>query len=266
MPDWSPDGSRLVFASNRAGNYDIYVTPASGAGPPQSSEASQGGQVQADGSTKLVRLTDHPGADMHPAWSPDGTQIVFESKRDEGDWDVWVMNADGGDLRNLTGDESANDGNPTWSPDGKRIAFSSDRRGSYDIYVVDADGSGDPERLTNIRGDDFHPDWSLDGALIAFRSNSATTGKHQIFIVSSDGRSAQPLFSSQANDDMPAWSQDGLWVAFASDRADPGVGTQGGKYDIYVYDLASGAVIRVTQGDLDARYPAWRPQKPRTTS
>jgi Tol biopolymer transport system component len=265
MPDWSPDGGQLVFASNLDGDYDIYVTPPPGTGAPGSAGASQDAQVQAAGSGEPIRLTDHPGADMHPSWSPDGTQIVYEAKGDEGDWDVWVMNADGSASRNLTANEPSHDGNPAWSPDGQRIAFSSNRGGDFDIYVINADGSGDPVRLTRAGGNDFHPAWSPDGTQIAYRSDSETTGKHQIFIVSSEGLLARLLIPSPANDDMPAWSPDGLRVAFASDRASPGAGTQGGKYEIYVFDLATGAIRQVTQGDLDARYPAWRPQKPSVT-
>jgi TolB protein len=141
MPDWSPDGAQLVFASSREGDYDIYVTPPPEAGAPGLTGASQDGQVTAADIGEPIRLTDHPGAEMHPDWSPDGTQIVFEAKRDERNWDIWVMNADGSAPRNLTANEPSDDGNPAWSPDGERIAFSSNRGGDFDIYVMNADGS-----------------------------------------------------------------------------------------------------------------------------
>jgi Tol biopolymer transport system component len=265
MPDWSPDGGQLVFASSREGDYDIYITPPPEARTPGLAGASQEGQVTAADMGEPIKLTDHPGADMHPAWSPDGTQIAFESKRDASDWDIWVMNADGGAPRNLTANEPADDGNPAWSPDGQRIAFSSNRGGDYDIYVMNADGTGEPARLTEDGVNDFHPAWSPDGTLIAFRSDSETTGKHQIFVMSNEGLLAQPLFSSPANDDMPAWSPDGLQLAFASDRASPGNGTQGDTYDVYVYELRTGELRQLTQGNLDSRYPAWRPRQLSTT-
>jgi Tol biopolymer transport system component len=242
MPDWSPDGKRIVLASNLGGSYDIYI-------------------VNADGSGEPIQLTDHPGADMHPAWSPDGTKIAFEAKRDEGDWDVWVIEVDGSNQRNLTANSPANDGNPSWSPDGTQIVFSTNRSDDFNIYVMNADGSGEPLQLTTLQGDEFHPDWSPDGGSIAFRALSPSTGKHQVYVMGRDGSSPQPLFSSQANDDLPDWSEDGGRIAFASDRANPGNRNLPGKFDIYVYDLATGEILQVTQGDKDVRYPDWKPHK-----
>lgn len=261
MPAWSPDGNWLAFASNRTGQYDIYVIPAPAR--PGSPRPARG--ADADRGAEALRLTDHPGPDMHPEWSPDGTQIAFEARRDEGDWDIWVMKADGSDARNLTPDQNADDGNPAWSPDGKRIAFSSNRGGNFDIYVMPAPGAeagdaGEPARLTRGRNDDFYPAWSPDGALIAFRSSSATTGQQQIDIVRSDGQPFRMLSSGQANDDMPAWAPDGQRIAFTSDRASPGNEIQAGQYGIYVYDLTTGVITRVLQDIQDARYPAWRPR------
>jgi Tol biopolymer transport system component len=242
MPDWSPDGNRIVFASTLGGNYDLYI-------------------VNADGSGEPFQLTQHSGADMHPAWSPDGSKIAFESKRDEGDWDVMIIDINGSDLRNLTANSQADDGNPSWSVNGEQIVFSSNRGDDFDIYVMDARGSDDPLQLTNLPGDEYHPDWSPDGERIAFRALSPTTGKYQLYVMDSDGGSLEPLFSSQANDDLPDWSPNGRLIAFASDRANPGSRTQAGKFDIFIYSLLTGDILQVTQGDKDVSYPDWKPSK-----
>ena len=239
MPDWSPDGTQIVFSSSQSGNYDIY-------------------KMKADGSN-WVKLTVNPGDDKHPSWSPDGRTIAFESIQGDDDWDVWIMDADGNNLKNITAEENSNDGNPSWSPDGKEIAFSSNRQGSYDIYVMSADGSGSSKRLTGSETDDFHPDWSPGGELIAYRSTSPISGKRDIKVVTVDGHSSRNLFSSQANDDTPAWSPDGQRISFASDRLANDALNSDGVYRIYMYDLETGIITQTSRGNRDGQYPAWRP-------
>ena len=84
-PTWSPDGTRLAFASNRDFNSEIYLVNANGSG--------------------LTRLTDNEAIDATPAWSPDGTRIAFYSSR-EGRRDVYVMSTDGSGLVRLTNDQT----------------------------------------------------------------------------------------------------------------------------------------------------------------
>ena len=81
FPSWSPDGTRIAFASDREGNFDIYVMGSDGSGQ--------------------VRLTSDPADDVFPAWSPDGTAIAFETERD-GNTEVYVMGSDGSNPINLT--------------------------------------------------------------------------------------------------------------------------------------------------------------------
>jgi Tol biopolymer transport system component len=148
-PRWSPDGTRIAFASDRDGDFEIYT-------------------MNVDG-TDLRRLTHNPASDTHPgSWSPDGQRIAFVSDRD-GNPEIYVVNADGTGETRLTFDP-ATDSHPAFSADGTRIAFHSDRDGNHEIYVMNADGSA-PTRLTNRSADDFDPNWSPDGQRIAFATN-----------------------------------------------------------------------------------------------
>ena len=145
-PDWSPDGNRIAFSSNRDGNWEIHLMNPDGANP--------------------INLTNHPARDGRPDWSPDGQQIVFTSDRD-GNLEIYVMNADGANPINLT-QHPSEDNNPSWSPDGARIAFDSDRDRDRDrnleIYVMNADGTN-PINITQHRDPDFNPSWGSASTL-----------------------------------------------------------------------------------------------------
>jgi hypothetical protein len=125
-PDWSPDGRKVAFASNREEDtgFQIYVMNVDG------SDQKRLGDVQ-------------PGDNSHPTWSPDGSQIVFQSKRDtnldpqDDNFDIYVMNSDGDDIKQLT-THGADDSEPSWSPDGRKIAFLSERSGQDEIYLMDS--------------------------------------------------------------------------------------------------------------------------------
>lgn len=137
-PNWSPDGTKIAFGSNRNGNNEIYI-------------------MNTDG-TNSINLTRYgSGWDNYPIWSPDGAKIVFSSYRD-GNYEIYVMNADGTNPINLT-NNPAGDGGPVWSPDSQKIAFSSDRDGNSEIYVIDVDGNN-LLRLTNNDAADYSPTWS----------------------------------------------------------------------------------------------------------
>src|SRR5438045_9298096 len=99
-----------------------------------------------------------------PSGRPAAGQIAFSTDRD-GNPEIYVVNADGSGLRNLTNNPTF-DFELTWSPDGTKIALSSDRDGDTEIYLMHADGT-DPEKLTNNPGQDRLPDWPPDGPKIA---------------------------------------------------------------------------------------------------
>ena len=122
FPAWSPDGSKIAFASNRDGNYEIYV-------------------MNADG-TAQTRLTTNPATDTTPSWSPDGSRIAFSSTR-TGNGDIYVMNADGSNPVRLTTYAGEENG-PDWSVTGNRIAFNRlpAGGGEFNILTMRADGMG----------------------------------------------------------------------------------------------------------------------------
>ena len=122
-------------------------------------------------------------------------RIAFMSDRD-GNFEIYVMNADGSRQTRLTHDE-ADDSLPVWSPDG-RIAFTSDRDGNFEMYVMNADGSS-PTRLTANSADDALAAWSPDGR-IAFMSDR--DGNFEIYVMNADGSGQTRLTHDEADDSL----------------------------------------------------------------
>jgi formylglycine-generating enzyme required for sulfatase activity len=191
----SAGSAQIAFASERDGNLEIYVMHADGSDP--------------------QRLTDQPGEDYWPTWSPNGTQIAFASERD-GNFEIYVMNADGTNQRRLT-DNSANDLEPDWSPDGTQIAFVYHSADKSTIYVMDVDGSN-RRQLTDSDGNDSLPAWSPDGTQLAF--TSARDGNREIYVMDADGTNLRRLTSNRVLDGIPAWRPTGS--SMPPPQPDPG--------------------------------------------
>jgi TolB protein len=185
-PKWSPDGRWIVYADapeNTIAAYDLYLL------------------ALADGSIR--RLTDTPGFDGMPAWTPDG-QIVFASARgDQRDTHLYRMNAEGTDVRLLAALPGWQD-SPAVAPDGRRVAFVSTASGVERIYVLALDGS-DLRAVTDGPGVDRYPSWSPDGHWLAFHSNRDARANFEIYLVPAAGGAARRLTTDAAFDDEPAW-------------------------------------------------------------
>ena len=254
-PSWSPDGTRIVFMSDRDGHvpkgdvlptFEIYV-------------------MDADGGNQQ-NLTNDPSHDMYPAWSPDGKRIAFTSYRDghvhaihgRPTAEIYVMDADGGNPQHLTNDLN-DDRYPSWSPDGKRIVFSSERDGHFigefeitssEIYLMDADG-GNQQKLTENRKNDFSPSWSPDGKRIAFSSDrKGDFVNSEIYVMDADGGNQQKLTENRDWDYAPSWSPDGKRIAFSSDGDNK-------QADIYVMDADGGNPQNLTNHLRNDVSPAW---------
>ncbi len=249
-PTPSPDGSRVLFQSDRTGDWEIYT-------------------MKPDGSDR-VRLTNVQGADVTPIWSPDGKRIVFASEREDPDSDIYVMNADGSGQRRLTR-QPGDDSHPHWSPDGARIVFNSARatpdlsadwsKQHIEIFTMAADGS-DVRRLTRFRTVTTYPQFSPDGRRIAFRRTleeagflwDLTTGTRnsEVFVMNADGSNPVNVSKSAAYDGWPAWSPDGSTIVFTSNRAGPANIGQ-----LYAVDVEGGNLRKLTDGPGSFVQPSW---------
>jgi len=253
---------RLAFAYNPTGeeteldgasmpNYEIYL-------------------VNADGSD-LTRLTNDPGADGSPAWSPDGRRIAFARASVDGDIEsgetfIYGMNADG------TGETRLAEGIlPTWSPDGNRIAFISGHDTEWDVYVMNADGSGQTKLTTgdgmNIFGEPmvgFKPNpWSPDGKRLAFNRTTflgpgETEGQVktsvQIYVVNPDGSGLEPLTDTEGF--FAGWSPDGKNVLLMKGADN---GEEGLELRVVGADDGGEKWTLELPGENPQGFPAWSP-------
>ena len=196
-------------------------------------------------------------------------QIAFSSNRD-GNYEIYVMNAEGANLQKLTNNPAA-DHSPSWSPDGKRIVFMSARDGHVDahgspifeIYVMDADG-GNPQNLTNNLSYETSPSWSPDGKRIAFDSNRDGRFNWEIYVMDADGGNVQRLTNNpdpngHPDDRYPSWSPDGKRIVFSARREGHVVHNLDITYEIYVMDADGQNEQRLTENRNNDWYPSWSP-------
>ena len=218
-PQLSPDGSKIVFQSNRMGNWDIFITDTTG--------------------TNIKQLTSGSLNEVTPKWSPDGKKIVYCIDVDTVNSDIYLMDADGANKKRLT-DFPGDDSHPNWSPDGKKIIFNSAQNTPdyhipwgqqyVEIFTMNIDGS-DKKQISNLKTVSTYPSFSPDGKYIVFRSVTnepslnwdltAADRNSEIFIMNADGSDPKNLSANIAYDGWPTWSPDGELILFTSNRTGP---------------------------------------------
>lgn len=188
--------AKVVFFSNRDGKNNLYVMD--------------------DDGNNVKNITDNEVINTQPRWSPDGKHIAFMRRVEEfgeRQYDVFLMEADGGNERRLTHHPAFDGGYLTWSPDGRHIAFSSHRTGNGNIHTIDIT-NGNIEQLTQYnKGDRLRaqePGWSPDGKKIAY-----VVGSRFIYIMDADGGNPKMFLDGRTFIREPLWSPDGKRILYS---------------------------------------------------
>ena len=193
----SPDGRTIVYASDAAGNFDIYSQRVGGQNP-------------------LNVTKDSPVDDTHPAFSADGERIAFRSERDGGG--IYVAGATGESVQRVVSFGY----HPAWSPDGQQLAIVTQsvtdpalRFTSSELWTVKV-ASRERKRLTEA--DASQPSWSPSGTRIAYWGRSGSTAASDIWTIPAAGGTPVPVTSDPSIDWNPVWSPDGRFLYFSSNR------------------------------------------------
>jgi Tol biopolymer transport system component len=244
-PSASPGGSMIAFARTDA-EFDLEIFTI--------------GRDATGTFTGLTNVSNHAEADVMPSWAPSGQRIAFVTDR-AGFQDIFVVNANGTNLRRITDVDPApavtTEWWPAWSFDGLRIAYSSTIDGTADIWTTTVDAT--PvirQRLTGTIDSDVHPTWSPDDERIAFQRIDANTGEANIVILTLDSQALQ-VIDMPGQQLWPAWSPEGDLIAFSSNHEGP-------DFEIYTMSVDGSNVVRRTENGANDLRPTWlrRPTTP----
>jgi TolB protein len=235
MPRWSPDASRIAFTC-----YEPFNRLVSAQICMYSMDAG-----------KVVSFPRFRGTNSAPAWSPDGTQLMFSSSM-QGTPDLFVSDVNGAHPKRLTYSGIGGATSPTWNPKtGQSVVFVSDRGGIPKLYMMNADGTNVTELDLPDKGYLIDPAWSPNGQILAF-SWRRPDGNYDIYVMqpgSTEIINITPDMGSR--NERPSWAPDGRHIVFESTRT--------GERQIWTM-LADGSQARqlTTVGHNES--PNWSPR------
>ncbi|NWG07571.1 MAG: S9 family peptidase [Chloroflexi bacterium] len=260
--DISPDETRLAFAWNKTGEWQIYELELELPSP-------FGRGVRGEG--EITQLTSSAGGKFNPRYSPDGTRLAYALDFDGSEsYHLFVYDRATGRHTDLTPNIAhALQPNFCWSPDSSQIAFLSDQHGHFSAYVISSYG-GDPQLVLDTGHPAWQVEWSPDGKHLAVCCEMHGQD-YGVFIVELETKEVTPLCYPErqrrvstideeilrsAQNDMlnahdPKWSPDGTRLAF---HADPR-----GRFEIGIYDLASREISWVAKNEGDSQSPVFAP-------
>lgn len=224
-----PAGDLVVFQSNRDGDTEIFLMNGDGSGQTQ--------------------VTKNTVADTDPRLSPDGSQIVFRSRRaGDSSNELYIMNLDGAHLRRLT-NNTFDELRPDFSRDGKFLVYTSSRTTGRNLFKLDLK-TGEESRITfsPLGTFDGDPTFAPDGRIV-FASGSF--GNQDLFVVDANGGTPQLLVSAVRNQSQPALSPDGRFIAYVSD--------EDGNSEIYLMKADGTNRIRLTTNSVTESDPEFSP-------
>lgn len=250
---WSPNGRRVAVAM------DSTITVMDPAG--EIREVVIQGDSSTNPATKVTQ----------PAISPDGTQIAFVYSKSPLSpsgyptypWEsteIYVMDINGDNLRQVTDEPDVEKFDPAWSPDGTQIAYTHNTKPiQWDLWMVNADGTNNraafvaaPGALVN------YPSWSPDGTKLLFRlwrtgGSANPSGSTDVGVADLKTGAVTLLTDDEESDYAPTWSEDGSQIAFYSNRA--------GGWDIFGMESDGTGLFQVTESEIEAKYPRWVPRR-----
>lgn len=234
---YSPSGEKIVFESNRDGNWEIYLMDSSG--------------------NNVRRLTFNEADDRRPTWHPSGKKVLFESTRN-GKNELYTLNLR--NLRNLKTKQITNfvKGEPlfgNFSPDGKLIAVGlKESEDITNIILLDRKGRKVSE-LTNSSKRSNYPKWSEDGSKIVYFSRKDTNNQDdEIYSYTITNGTGKRLTHWPKHNFCPSWSSDGSKIAYVTSM-------EGTRPEIYVMDSDGKNQVRITTNEDGDTLPNWAPNR-----